>query len=428
MMKGLFAAQRGSAGTRGPVAAVLLAALMVACPAVGQANVVADWNRLMLRLEPTQRFTPHTRAAALVHVAMHDAINSIPDSRRYTTYLPAVPADAGASPEAAAVAAARWAMRQYTLTVHPENTALLEQIEALYAFSLAPLPDGPAKSAGIAVGEAAAQQLWQARVHDGWDNPDQVPFLFPAPAPGVWRPVPPWAPHHLPPFYWWNRQTPWTMHHAAQFTSAPPPDITSKKFLADVEETRAYADRDSTVRTADQSHAALWWGVCPESNFGAPGLIAEQLVIDYATDLHESARLFALVALAQADALISNIENKNTWNFWRPITVIHEGGQPGWTPFLTTPPNQEYPAGHPMVSGAGLYVIEKFFPGRLAQPLQVTSAGCGTRTFERVSDGVEEVIGARVWGGMHFRHSGEEGAQLGKKIAHWVYGQYLLPL
>ncbi len=414
--------------TRGVLAAVLAAGLMVSWPAVGHANVVADWNRLMLRLETLPRFMPHTRAAALVHVAMHDAINSIPDSRRYATYLPPIPAAPGASPEAAASAAARWVMREYTLTFHPENTALLGEIEALYATALAPIPDGASKTAGIQVGEAAAGQLWAARAHDGWNNPNNLQYTFPTPAPGVWRQVPPWPSTQLPSFHWWGQLTPWTMTHGAQFMSPPPPNITSTKFLEDVAETQAYGDSLSTVRTADQSHAARWWALCLESNVGAASLVAQRLVIDYDVDLYESTRIFALLSLTVADAMISNIENKNTWNFWRPITAIREGGDANWTPYLNTPPNQEYPAGHPMASGAGLYLLAKFFPGQLRQPVHATSTGCGTRTYARLTDAVDEVINARIWGGMHFRHSGEVGAHLGKQIAHWVYENALIPL
>ncbi len=409
------------------LAAVLLAALVFAGPA-GAANAVTDWHPVMLKLEPQNRFVPHTRAAALVFVSIHDAINSIPGARRYTTYLPPVAAPVDASPEAAASAAARWVLLQYTLTVHPENTALIQEIEALYAAHLQAIPDGPAKTAGIAVGEAAAAQLWMARDTDGWDNPNQLPFIFPTPAPGVWRPVPPAAPNFLPPFYWFSEVTPWTMTHGSQFLSRPPPDITKKAFWRDVAETRAYGALQSNVRTEDQAHAARWWGTCPDSNVGAAGMIARRLAIDYGVDLYDSARIFALLTLAQADAMISNLDSKNAWNFWRPITAIREAGDPGWTPYLNTPPNQEYPAGHPMVSGAGLHVLMKFFPGRLPQPVHVTSQLCGTRTFVRLSDAVEEVIGARVWGGMHFRDSGEEGASIGKHIAQWVYRRHLLPV
>jgi PAP2 superfamily len=411
------------------LAAVMFAALVAFWPAVvSAANPVAGWTRLVLKLEPTGRFTPHTRAAALVYVSMHDAINSIPGSCRYSTYLPPALPVLGASPEAAAHAAAHWTLRKYTETVHPENSSLLMEIDTFYATSLAAIPEGLGKLMGIWAGEAAAEQLWAARAHDGWDNPNQLQFVFPTPAPGVWRPVPPWAPGFLPPFYWWNSVTPWTLNSASQFLSAPPPSLTSASYLQDLAETQAYGAQGSTARTADQSHAAQWWGTCADSNFGAPLMIARQLVNDYGMDLHDSARMFALLALTEADAMISNIDSKNTWNFWRPITAIREGSDPGWTPFLTTPPNQEYPAGHPMVSGAGIYILEKFFPGALPQPLQVTSEFCGPRTFLSLSDAVTEVIGARVWGGMHLRGSGTAGAAIGEDIAGWIYERHLLPL
>lgn len=403
---------------------------VLAWPGAGHADAVADWNRLTLKLEQPRNFTPLTRVSAMVQVAMHDAINSLPDQRRYATYLPPVPAPPGASAEAAAVAAAHRVMARYLQTVHPQNTALAALIDARYAESLAAIPEGASKAAGVQVGEAAADQLWAAREGDGWNNPQQRPFSFPTPAPGVWRQVPPWPSTQPPSFYWWIHVTPWTLHSASQFLSPPPPDLSSKAFLEDVAETRAYGDSQSPVRTADQSSAAHWWGTCEEtSTAGTVGLMAAQLVSDYGLDLYDSARIFALVTLAQADAMISNLDSKTAWSFWRPITAIREGGDPAWTPYLTTPPTQEYPAGHPMVSGAGLYVLGLFFgQGELARPLHITSPSCGTRTFHSLDSAVEEVIGARIWGGMHFRGSGVVGARLGKRIAHWTHARALRPL
>jgi hypothetical protein len=408
----------------------LLALAVLALPGAGRADVISDWNRLTLKLEQPRNFTPLTRASALVQVAMHDAINALPDQRRYATYLPPVPAPVGASAEAAAVAAAHGVMIRYAQTVHPQNTALAALINTRYAESLAAIPDGAAKAAGVQVGETTAERLWSVRDADGWNNPGQLPFVFPTPAPGVWRPVPPWPADNIPPFYWWPHVTPWTLRSASQFLSPPPPDITRKAFLADMAETRAYGDSQSTVRTADQSFAAQWWGTCEETSTGGTvGLMAAQLVSDNGLDLYDSARIFALVTLAQADAMISNLDSKTYWSFWRPITAIREAGDAGWTPYLVTPPNQEYPAGHPMVTGAGVYVLALFFgQGELAQPLHITSPNCGPRTFPSLDAAVEEVSGARIWGGMHFRGSGVEGARLGKRIAHWVHAQTLRPL
>ncbi len=409
---------------RGAVAAVLLVALVSCSEKENPDTIVIEWNRMVLTLETPPRLHPHTRALALMHVAMHDAISSISGSRRYAPYSPLAPTAEGASPEAAANAAARWILREYVRTNAPSNTQKLEEIEALYTSSLAPIPDGTPKSQGIELGEATAEALWQSRANDGWNNPGQTPYTAAAPAPTVWRQVTPWPSTMPPPFYWWGDVMPWTLMRNSQFMAPLPPRPDDARFLEDVAETRTYGDAQSTVRTEDQSAAAQWWGNCTDNVM----VMAQQLVIDHEKGLHDSARIFALLSLVQADAMISNTYNKAFWSFWRPITVIHESGQPEWTPYLRTPPSQEYPAGHPMGSGSGAYLLEKFFPGPLEKPVEIVSPACGTRTFTRVSDAVDDVIGARIWGGMHFRHSGEVGAELGKEIASWAYERHLLPL
>ncbi|HEX8706500.1 MAG TPA: hypothetical protein VF815_47135 [Myxococcaceae bacterium] len=378
---------------------------------------------MALTLEPAPRFIPHTRALAILHVAMHDAINSISDSRRYATYSPRASAADGASPEAAAHAAARWILREYVRTNDPANTQRLEEIEALYTSSLASLSDSTEKTRGIEVGEAVAAALWEARANDGWNNPSQKPYVAAAPAPMVWRQVPPWQPTMPPSFYWWGDLKPWVLERNSQFMAPPPPQPNDARFLEDVAEVRAYGAAQSTLRTEAQAASAQWWGNCTDNVM----VLAQQLIIDHEEGLYDSARIFALLALVQSDALISNIHNKAHWNFWRPITVIHESGQNDWTPYLRTPPSEEYPAGHPMGSGGGAYLLEKFYPGTLKKPVEVVSPVCGPRTYASLSEVVDDVIGARVWGGMHFRGSGEVGAALGKDVANWIYERTLLP-
>jgi hypothetical protein len=196
-----------------------------------------------------------------------------------------------------------------------------------------------------------------------------------------------------------------------------------------MEEVRLYAEDDSPVRTPEQTFAALWWEFCPGSGLPAAYTFTRQLVTDFGLDGYDAARVFALVTLAQADAMISNVNSKNVYQFWRPITAInfyHPGSN--WKPFMLTPPNQEYPAGHPMVSGAALHMLIEFFgQGELPRPLVGTSQ-CGDLLFDSLADSIAGVIDARVWGGQHFRGSGEVGSQTGERIVRHVYENFLNPL
>jgi hypothetical protein len=51
-------------------------------------------------------------------------------------------------------------------------------------------------------------------------------------------------------------------------------------------------------------------------------------------------------------------------------------------------------------------------------------APCPPRTFGRFSDALKEIIGARVWGGIHFRTADVQGAVLGKKVVHYMTKHY----
>jgi hypothetical protein len=57
-----------------------------------------------------------------------------------------------------------------------------------------------------------------------------------------------------------------------------------------------------------------------------------------------------------------------------------------------------------------------------------TTFKCTTRTFERFSDSLKEVIDARVWAGIHFRTADMQGAVMGNKVAHYVRKHYFQPV
>ncbi|HVK03022.1 MAG TPA: hypothetical protein VM490_06080, partial [Armatimonadaceae bacterium] len=125
---------------------------------------------------------PHfqSRAGAIVHLAVFEAVNAIGGD--YEPYLGTIVAPPWASPEAAAVAAAHRTL----ITLYPGSAMTLN---AARTASLAAIPDGPAEDAGIAAGEAAASAMLQLRANDGSAQANSVPYT-PGTEPGEWRPIP----------------------------------------------------------------------------------------------------------------------------------------------------------------------------------------------------------------------------------------------
>ncbi|MGK4004501.1 hypothetical protein WMF31_17835 [Sorangium sp. So ce1036] len=438
-------------GWRGILAAAVSVAALSWSGEARASQEVRDWNTVMAQMEPLTGFFMASRLAALLHVSIHDALNAIPETARYHTYLPPVATQGPASPEAALAAAGRTMLATYinfysNQSLPPEFSNpllqdMLPMVETTYDMQLAAIADGPAKTEGIRIGEAAAIQLWNERLGDGWNNPDDLEFEFldndgdddpMTGLPGEYvmlDPADTFPGSSQPFFFWWGYMTPWTMTSNHQFRCAPPPSHRNGAFRRDLEETRVYGAADSAVRTPQQAFEALWWEACDGFVFGGTYSFTRQLVTDFGLDNHDAARVFALAMLTQADAMISNVNSKNFYHFWRPITAIdHYYPGSDWKPLMLTSPNQEYPAGHPMVSGATLYALMEFFGGgRLDAPLVGTNT-CGDIVFSSLKDAVEGVINARVWGGIHYRSSGEVGARTGKKIAKYVHRRFLKPL
>jgi|RhiMetdeSRZDD1v2_1073273.scaffolds.fasta_scaffold46434_3 hypothetical protein len=386
-----------------------------------QAQVVApdpvlEWNANMVRAlsAATLSGAPQTRLAAIVQAAVYDAVVSFSDDAEPYAGIRVSPAS-GASIEAAAIAAAHFAL----VSLLPAQQASLD---ALYATSLSTRGLSTV-DAGVEVGEAVASRILALRAADG-SGSAQFPYTAPgAGNPGVWVPTPPaFAAASLP---GWGNVTPWVMRRGSQFRLPRPPAVNSDRYLQDVEEVRSFGALDSIVRTSYQIDVARWW---PSSANVLWNPIARQVAVARGLSISENARLFALLNIASADAAIACWDSKYAYNAWRPITAIRNAdgvyvpADPTWQPFLATPAHPEYPSAHNEISGAMAQVLIALFgdtPGVIIVA-HSPSEPAVDHIWTRFSQGIDEVINARVWEGIHFRNSDEQGMRAGRCVAQFV--------
>jgi hypothetical protein len=417
--------------------AALAALVALASPAVARADAVTDWNAIASDAIVVRAGQPPAVSAlsfAMVQGAVYDAVNAI-DQQRHRPYLVAPPANPWDSKDAA-VAAAAFAV---LADLFPGQLSILQPT---YDGYLAPLADDPpgSKAAGIAVGEAAAEAMLDAREDDGRGGPG--PDLLPE-GPGIWRPTPPnFAPD---PFPWVGNVVPFVVPSTETLRTDGPNALTSAAYAEDFNEVKQIGSRTSTTRTADETEAAIWWQTSGAFwNAVTRTIVATRPELDLA----DNARLFAMENLAAADGFIGCYNDKYYWQFWRPVTAIRAADtdgnpatepDPSWTPLfdpatpqfgppLFTPPFPDHPSAHSCGTSAIVHTMENFF-GTDKVSFSAFSPRTRTwRTFDRLSDALKEVIDARVWGGIHFRTADVQGAVLGKKVAHWLEKHYFQPV
>jgi hypothetical protein len=343
---------------------------------------------------------------AFVQVSVFEAVNAI--TARYPRHHPAIQAAPGASVDAAVASATRLALSK----LFPAQQAAIEDVSRALLESV---PEGPAKTSGIAVGEQAASAIMAARADDGARLPDTY---RPHATPGLYVPtVLPAAPS-------WGQRKPWVMTSGDQFRPGPPPGLTSETWARDYDEIKAVGAKNSARRTPEQTTIAKFWeATAPvvywpvaRSVAGAPG-----------REVTDNVRLLAVAAMAMDDALIAVFDAKYAYNLWRPITAIRNGDldgndaterDPGWTPFIDTPMHPEYPCAHCIVSAAlGAVLAAEIGPGPSPQLRSVSPTGGNEpRTWTSVDEFTREVALARIYDGVHYRFSTEVGSAMGRKI------------
>jgi hypothetical protein len=425
--------RQGVAGNRARTGRVMLKLLAivvilgcaVAPPAANAPDdAVMEWNQIAFAATVTaaQGPVPQIRTMAIVQVAVHDAVNAI--SRDYDTYLDVRRRPWNASPDAAAIAAAHHAL----VGLFPTQAQALNDARTASLAAHGVRAHDP----GIRLGEAVADAILLQRSTDG---AAQAQFPYTAPGagdPGVWTAV--GTAQALAPG--WGSVTPWVLRRGSQFRPDGPPSLRSNRWARDYNEIKEIGSLTSATRTAEQTNIARFWLGPPTAIWNG---VARRMIEARGLDLSSKARTFALMYLAAADASIVCWDAKYTFNFWRPQNAIQRGaadgndqtiGDPGWTPLFPTPPHPEYLSGHTTNSSAMATVLRELFGDQPGIPIVATSptnAGF-ERQWESFTEGVDEVIDARIYSGIHFRTSDEVGAWLGRDVAHHVMRRELQPV
>jgi len=408
------------------------------------ADLVADWNQRVLTLaqeEDGLLTLKGVRTASMMHVAIHDALNAIrPD---YAVYAYRPEPGSAESAHADPVAAAAQAAYEVTVSQFPGQQ---EQLTAELQRWLDGVGEGTAKDRGRQLGRAAAAAILERRQGDGWDG--EAEYQWHPMGPGVYAEF---HEHSATPegFVFgagWAAADPFMLPGADHFRTPPPPAIDSDAYTAAYNEVREVGRDESTLRTADQTHLALWWKDFAESSHNR---LARQLVRDEDLGLWQTARLFALLNMSIYDGYVNVFDNKFHYNHWRPYTAIrwaaHDGNPdtvpvPEWdNTHHHTYAFPSYPSAHGTVCAAAMTVLADTFgddhPFTMSTP-EVDSAGPfsekmamhpPTRSFDRFSDAAWECAMSRVFLGIHFRYDSVAGHELGTRVGRYVVANALRP-
>jgi hypothetical protein len=380
-------------------------------------NVVSTWHDVAsntINVAATATGTAEEQRPTLavdmatVHVAIYDAVMAIVGTHQPYAAVPSISAS-GASVDAAATAAAYWVLAG----LFPNRSS---QYQTPYDEGLAKIPDGDAKTRGIAIGKDVATRILALRANDG--RAVQLPAFVPGTAPGQFRgtnPINTYVPYIKP----------FALTSAAQFRAPGPPALGSTVYASDFNETKVMAATGSTARSAQQTEIAQFHTEAP-ARFQARNY--RQFAMSQAS-VADNARLAAQVWVTVADTTIACFEAKYHYRFWRPtsaITLADTDGNAateqdaGWTPHVATPNHPEYPAAHSCAAGAISGALSRHFGTRRVTFSMNSTVTNTVHAYESTDAFVSESAVARIWGGMHFRTSTEHGLTLGQSVANWV--------
>ena len=407
-----------------------------------------------------------SRAMAIVHIAIFDAVNAI--AGRYESYSGLPAAWPGTSMRAAVAQAAHDAL----VAMYPSQAVTFDEE---LADDLGRIGPGRPKKAGIDLGRRAAAAILALREQDESQYADPLMGIdfIPGDQPGTWRQDPV---SHVPIALgvYWGHVRAFVLASGEQFRVPPPPALDGGEYAQAFDEVKSLGGDGVTTPTArsdDQTIAGVYWAYDGTPSLCAPPRLYNQIAVQIATQMHtdpiDLARLLALANTAMADAGIAIWESKYHYQFWRPVTGIREadpgtgptgagdgnpatGGDAGFMPLGApasnlagpnfTPPFPAYPSGHAGFGGALFETLRNVY-GTDDIPFTfvsdefngVTRAASGEvrplvpRSFASLSEAEEENGQSRIYLGIHWAFDKTEGIAQGRRVADYVFMNAFAP-
>jgi PAP2 superfamily/PEP-CTERM motif len=397
------------AASLGSLVAVLMSGSALAVPVSG--DPVLYWAEQLIASQAGSPLTG-SRGVAMIGAALYDAVSYSRGDADHA-FINGLSTPGGNTRAAASVAAHDLLVKLFPARAAIYGAALTDQ--------LALIPDGDAKTRGIATGALVADAIWTKRDGDG--SAAVVPYT-PSGLPGRWAPTPPASAPFA--FTQWGSQDTWLIASGDQFRPAAPPSLDSAEYAAAFAMVQELGSATSATRTMDQTNAAQYWATTP----GNPMLrLALSLAEGKGLSTAENAQLFALIATATADSGITAWDAKLHYDFWRPITGIRNAdldgndatvADPAWTSLLTNPPYPAYTSGLVSVVTPGATILEWFFGDDLGICLPHGTNPALDRCWADFDAMVLEAAYSRIWGGIHWEFDQLAAIDMARALTNFI--------